>query len=154
MCLLRDRERGRGERVYRQRTNCLICPSKLLGALTCGVAVADTILQQPVLSLTSSFIVPMALMSQLTQSIHLCFGLPRFLLPGGIISRVFLPTYSWSRLLTYPNHLNFAFLHLSVIFSTLSLSLMSSFLTWSLSVWPHAYLHIFISVTSVSSLGS
>ena len=30
------------------------------------------------------------------QSIHLCFGLPLFLLPGGTISRVFLPTYSWS----------------------------------------------------------
>ena len=30
----------------------------------------------------------------------------------------------------------------------LSLSLMSSFLTWSLSVWPHAHLHFFISVTS------
>ena len=37
---------------------------------------------------------------------------------------------------------------LSVMFSTTSLSLMSSFLTWSLSVWPHAHLHIFISVTS------
>ena len=31
-------------------------------------------------------------MSRLTQSIHLCFGLPRFLLTGGTISRVFLPT--------------------------------------------------------------
>ena len=30
--------------------------------------------------------------SRLTQSIHLCFGLPRFLLPGGTISRVFLPS--------------------------------------------------------------
>ena len=28
------------------------------------------------------------------------------------------------------------------------LSLMLSFLTWSLSVWPHAHLHIFISVIS------
>ena len=41
-----------------------------------------------------------------------------------------------------------AFLHLTVVFSTLSLSLVSSFLTWSLRVWPHAHLHIFISVTS------
>ena len=32
--------------------------------------------------------------------------------------------------------------------STFSCSLMSSFLTWYLSVWPHAHLHIFISVTS------
>ena len=37
---------------------------------------------------------------------------------------------------------------LCVRYSTFSLSLMSSFLTWSLSVWPHAHLHIFISVTS------
>ena len=40
------------------------------------------------------------------------------------------------------------FIHLSVIFSTVRLSLMFSFLTWYLSVWPHAHLHIFISVTS------
>ena len=40
------------------------------------------------------------------------------------------------------------FLHLPVMFSTFSLSLMLSFLTWSHSVWPHAHLHIFISVTS------
>ena len=108
---------------------------------------ADTILLQPVLSWTSSFVVPMALMSRLTESIHLCFGLPLFLLPGGTISRVFLPTYSWFRLFTWPNHLSLAFLHISVMFSTFSFSLMSSFPTWSLSVWPHAYLHIFISVT-------
>ena len=90
----------------------------------------------------------MALMSRLTQSINLCFGLPLFLLPGGTISRVFLPTYSWSRLFVWPNHISLAFLHLSVMFPTFSFFLMSSFLTWSLSVWPHAHLHIFISVTS------
>ena len=53
-------------------------------------------------------LIPMALMSRLRQSIHLCFKLPGFLLPGGTISIVFLPTYSWSRLLTWPNHLNIA----------------------------------------------
>ena len=42
--------------------------------LTCGVAAADTILLQPVLSWTPSFVVPMALMSRLTQSIHLPFS--------------------------------------------------------------------------------
>ena len=45
----------------------------------------------------------------------------RFLLPGGTISRVFLSMYSWYRLLTCPNHLNLAFLNLSVILSTLTL---------------------------------
>ena len=84
----------------------------------------------------------MALVTRLTQSIHLCFGLPLFLLPGGTISRV------WSGLFTWPNHLGLAFLHLSEMFSSFSLSLMSSFLTWSLILWPHAHLHIFISVTS------
>ena len=92
--------------------------------------------------------VPIAIVSQLTQPKHLCFGRPLFLLPGGTISRVFLPTYSWSRPSTCPNHLSFAFLYLCVISSTSSLSLMLSFLTWSLIVWPHAHLYIFISVTS------
>ena len=40
------------------------------------------------------------------------------------------------------------FLHLSVTFSTFSVSLVLSFLTLSLTVWPHAHLHIFISVNS------
>ena len=60
--------------------------------LACGFAAADTILLQPVLSWTSSFVVLMALVCRLTLSIHLCFVLPRFLLPGGTISRVCLPT--------------------------------------------------------------
>ena len=84
----------------------------------------------------------MALVSRLTQYIHLCFGLLLFLLPGCTISRVFLPTYSWSRLFAWPNHLSLAFLHLSVMFSTFSFSLMSSFLTWSLlATCPSEHLH-------------
>ena len=74
--------------------------------------------------------------------------------PGGTISRVFRPTYSWSSLLMCPNHLNLAFLYLSAMFSTLILYLMSSFLTWSLSVWPRAHLHISILSLPVSSRGS
>ena len=42
--------------------------------------------KQPVRSWPSSFIVPMALMSRLTQSIHLCFSLPRFILPMVVLS--------------------------------------------------------------------
>ena len=60
--------------------------------LVVWVTAADTILLQQVLSWTSSFFVPMALMSRLTHSIHICFGLLRFLLPGATISRVCLPT--------------------------------------------------------------
>ena len=58
--------------------------------LVAWVAAADTILLKQVLSLISSYVVPMALMSRLTQSIHICFGLLRFLLPGATISRVYL----------------------------------------------------------------
>ena len=49
------------------------------------------------------------------------FGLPRFLLPSGTISSVCLPTYAWSHLFRCQNHPSLSFLHLSVIFSTLSL---------------------------------
>ena len=116
--------------------------------LNCAVTAADAILLQPVLSWTLSFVVTMALRSRLTQSIHLCFGLPLLLLPDGTISRVFRPTYSLYLLFTCPHHLSLDFLHLSVMFSAFYLSLMSLLLTWSISVWPHADLHIFISVTS------
>ena len=92
--------------------------------------------------------VPIAIVPRLTQSTHLCFGRPVFLLPGGAISRVFLPTYSWSRLFTCPKHLSIAFLYLSVIFSTSCISLVESFLAWYLSVWPHAHMYTLFSVTS------
>ena len=92
--------------------------------------------------------VPIAIVSRLTQSTKLCFGRPLFLLPGGTMSRVFLPTYSWFRPYTCPNHLVIAFLYLFVILSTSCISLVLSFLAWSLSVWPHAHMYIFISVNS------
>ena len=88
----------------------------------------DTILIQPALACTSSFIVPLTLMFRLTHAIHLCFGLPlpRRLLPCGTIYVVDLATISWSRLFTCPNHLSLVFLHLPVMFSSFSLSLMLS----------------------------
>ena len=86
---------------------------------------------------------------------HACPGWHLSLLRSSLFAsprwcHIFLPTYSWSHLLTYPNYINLAFLYLSVMFSTLNISLMSSFMimSWYLSVWPHANLHIFISVTS------
>ena len=61
--------------------------------LVVWVAATDTVdLLQQVMSWTSSFVFPMALMSLLTQSIHICFGLLRFLLPGATISRVCFST--------------------------------------------------------------
>ena len=88
----------------------------------------DTILIQPALACTSYVIVPIALRFRLTHSIHLCFGLPlpRRLLPCGTISVDDRPTISWSRLCTCPNHLSLVFLHLSVMFSSFSISLMLS----------------------------
>ena len=59
-----------------------------LQSLGYGVAAADTILLQPVLPWTSSFVFLMSLMSRVTQSIHLCIGIPLFLLPGGTIGIV------------------------------------------------------------------
>ena len=82
----------------------------------------------------------MALMSRLTQSIYLCFGF--------FFSQVCIPTWSWSLLLTCPNQLRLPFLHLSVMFSTSSLSLMLAFLTRSLSVWPF-YINILFSSLSL-----
>ena len=69
-----------------------------------------------------------------------------FFSPGGTISRVFLPTYSCSRPFTWPT--------ISVLLSCTSLlcSLLSvsswCHRFWHGLMWPHAHLHIFISVTS------
>ena len=120
--------------------------------LYCRVAAVDTILFQPVLACTSSSIFTIYIMSQLTRSIHLCFGLPVLLLPDGTVFVVYLPTISWSRLFTCPNHRNLVFLHLSVMFSWFSLSLVLPFLSWSLSVWP-IYTSSSLSLP-VSSFGS
>ena len=97
--------------------------------VNCGVTVADTILLQPVLSWTSSSGIPIDLITRLTHATHLCFVISLLILPGGTISSVCLLALSLSRLFACPNHLGLAFLHLSVIFSTFSLSLMLSFLT-------------------------
>ena len=103
--------------------------------VNCGVTVADTILLLPVLSWTSSTVVPIALITRLTQSIHLCFVIFLLILPGGTISSVCHLTLAWSHLFTCPNHLSLAFMHLSVLFPTSSLSLMLPFLKCSCSVW-------------------
>ena len=115
------------------------------------------ILLQPVLSCTSSFVVPMALMSRLTKFIHLRFSLPHLLLAAGTISSVFRHIFglvSGPGFFTCQNHLSLAFLHLSVIFSTFSLSLMSSFLTLFSSCvgMPLDYTSSYLSLP-VSSLG-
>ena len=50
--------------------------------------------------------------------------------------------YSWSRILTCPNHISLDFLHLSVIFHTFTVSPMFSFHAWCLAVCPSTHLHL------------
>ena len=100
---------------------------------------------QTVLFSTSVSFAPTSFIS-FTTSKNLLFGLPLFLLPGNSISITFLPTYSLSLLMTYPYHLIFIPNR-----STLTVSLMYSFLILSFLVTPIANLNIFISATSISS---
>ena len=86
-----------------------------------------------------------------TTSRNLLFGLPLFLFPGNSISISFLPTYSWSLLMTCPYHLNLPSLIFISNRSILTVLLMYSFLILYFLVTPIANLNIFISVTSVSS---
>ena len=88
--------------------------------------------------------------SSFTKFKNLLFGFPLFLFPGNSVSMIFLPTYSWSLLMTCPYHLSL----LSLIFipnrSTLTVLLMYSFLILSFLVTPIENLSIFISATSIS----
>ena len=91
--------------------------------LNCCVAVADTILLQPVMPWTWSCVVPIAIMSRLTQSIHHCFVAPLLRLPDGTIYRVFLPIYSLYRPFNCTNLLSLDFLLRYGMFSTIIKSL-------------------------------
>ena len=110
-----------------------------------------TIILHIFLSSTSISFAPNSPISSFTTSRNLLFGLPLFLFPGNSISIIFLPTYSWSLLMTCPYHLSL----LSLIFipnrSILTVLLMCSFLILSFLVTPIANLSIFISANSISS---
>ena len=86
-----------------------------------------------------------------SASKNLLFGLPLLLFPGNSISIIFLPTYSWSLLMTCPYHLSLPSLIFIPNCSTLTVLLMYSFLILSFLVTPIANLNIFISATSISS---
>ena len=58
------------------------------------------------LSSTSVSFAPTSRISSFTTSKNLLFGLPLLLFPSNSISIIFLPTYSWSLLMTYPYHLS------------------------------------------------
>ncbi|XP_061651367.1 mitochondrial 2-oxodicarboxylate carrier isoform X2 [Phyllopteryx taeniolatus] len=103
------------------------------------------------LSPASSSGTPTALMSSLTTSINLLFGLPLALLPGSSILIVLLPIYSLFLLWTCPNHRSLLSLTWSPKHRTSAVPLMSSFLILSNLVTPRANLNIFISATSNSA---
>ena len=83
------------------------------------------------------------------KSRNLLFGLPLFLFPGNSISIIFLPTYSWSLLMTCPYHLSLPSLIFIPNHSTLTVLLMYLFLILSFLVTPIANLNISISATSI-----
>ena len=94
---------------------------------------------------------PTSFISSFTTSKNLLFGLPLLLFPGNSISIIFLPTYSWSLLMTCPYHLSLPSLIFIPNRFTLTVLLMCSFLILSFLVTPIVNLSIFISATSISS---
>ena len=90
---------------------------------------------------------PTSPISSFTTSKNLFLALPLLLLPGNSISIILLPTYSSSLLMTCPYHLSLPSLIFIPNRSTLTVSLMYSFLILSFLVTPMANLNIFISST-------
>ena len=109
-----------------------------------------TIILHIFLSPTSVSFAPNSPIPSFTTSKNL-FGLPLFLFPGNSISIIFLPTYSWSLLMTCPYHLSLPSLIFIPNRSILTALLMCSFLILSFLVTPIANLSIFISANSISS---
>ena len=88
--------------------------------------------------------------SSFTTSKNLLFGLPLLLFPGNSTSVIFLPTYSWSLLMTCPCHLSLPSLIFIPNRSILTVPLMYLFIILSFLVTPIANLNIFISATFIS----
>ena len=108
-----------------------------------------TILLHPFPPWTPSFVVPIALMSRLTQFTHLCFGLPLFLLPGGTISSLssdvfFVPPLHVSK----PPQSRFPAPLCDILYIQSLPDVIISHMVSQCVVRPHAHLHIFVSVTS------
>ena len=104
-----------------------------------------------ILSSMSISFTPTSFISSFTTSKNLLFGLPLLLFHGNSISIIFLPTYSWSLLMTCPYHLSLPSLIFIPNRSTLTVLLMCSFLILFFLVTPIVNLSIFISANSISS---
>ena len=101
--------------------------------------------------LFSTSFAPTSPISSFTTFKNLFFGSLSFLFPGNSTSITFLPTYSWSLLMTCPYHLSLPSLIFIPNRSSLTVTLIYSFLILSFLVTPMANLNIFISATSISS---
>ena len=107
---------------------------------------------QTVLFSTCVSFAPTFPISSFTTSKNLLFGLPLFLFPGNSISIIFLPTYSWSLLMTSSYYLSLPSLIFIPNRFTLTVLLMYSFPILTFLVTSIANLNIFISATSISSI--
>ena len=106
---------------------------------------------QFLLSNVSSSVTSTSAMSSFTTSIHLLFGLPRFLFPGNSIISILLQIYPSSFLRRYPYHISLASRVYSPNFPTCAVPLMYSFLILSILVTPNENRNIFNSATSISA---
>ena len=95
--------------------------------------------ENKILILTSSSVFSISLMSRLSQSIHLCFCLPPFILPGGTISRDF----------TCQNHLSLASLssHPHFPFKFNVTEYFSTFITEYSTHYFGSYISVFLDYT-------
>ena len=109
------------------------------------------IILQTFQSSTSVSFVPTSPILSFTKSKNLFFGLLLFLFPDNSITIIFLPTYSWSLLMTCSYNLSLSFLIFIPNRFTLRILLVYSFLILSFLITPIANLNIFISATSISS---
>ena len=105
---------------------------------------------QSVLFSMSFSLAPTYPISSFTTSKNFFFDLPLLLFPNNSVSITLLPTYSWSLLMTCPYHLSLSSLIFILKGSTLTVTLMYSFLILSFLA-PITNLNIFISETSISS---
>ena len=104
-------------------------------------------LQTP-LTWASLLLSPLASMFCCTTSLNLSYGLPVALFPSTSIFHPLLPGSSSSLRSTCPYHFSLLSLKISLILTTPTLLLISSFFTLSINLVPNIHLSIFISILS------
>ena len=117
-----------------------------LSASTLRIVPARIMTCQCLRSSAISVVIWFLAISSFTRSRRLSFGLPRFLFPSTSICNIFLVASSLSLLCTWPNHINLFSLRNSAIGYMCASFQMSTFLTWSILVFPLAHRSMRISV--------